>query len=178
MGRGKFLGVVLLALVGCSRESPQPSAPVAPVTAAPFTLEQARTRAQDIESRRAGWRSVPGTLQASDATSRFVALYDAGVLRLLDERSDFGDYGSGTARYYLDTTGTLFLYDARDERTVTDASRAGAREVVEVRMAFEPDGRMVASHKSVNGRVQPILKDEIDAIVAHFEALRKAAPAP
>jgi len=180
MRRDRLLGMVLLVLLGCSRESPQPQppAPVAPVSAAPVTLEQARTRAQDIDKRRAGWRSLPGTLQASDATSRFVALYDSGVLRMIEERSELGPQGSGTARYYLDTTATLFLYDARDERSVVDPAGAHSREVVEVRMAFEPDGRMVASQKSVDGRMQPVQKEEIDAVVQHLQALRQAAPRP
>ena len=45
-------------------------------------------------------------------------------------------------------------------------------------MVFEPDGRMVASRKSVDGRVQPAQTEEIDAAVAHLKALREAARAP
>jgi hypothetical protein len=173
--------IVLLLASGCSREqAPPPPPPPAPtaVSANPMTPDEARKRARDIESRRAAWRSVPGRFQVDEASSRFVAVYDAGVLRMIEERSDFGDYGSGTARYYFDTTGTLFLYDARDERVVTDFARAGAREIVELSMVFEPDGRMVASRKTVDGRVQPVQGGEIDGAVAHLQALRKVAAAP
>lgn len=181
MNKAVFPMIVLLLASGCSREqAPAPPAAPAPaaVSANPMTPEEARKRAQDIESRRAGWRSVPGRFQTGDASSQFVAVYDAGVLRMIEERSDFGDYGSGTARYYLDTTGALFLYDARDERAVADATRTVAREVVEVSMVFEPDGRMVASRKTMDGRMQALQTDEIDAVVAHLQALRKAALAP
>jgi hypothetical protein len=173
--------VLLLLASGCSREQ-APATPATPavsaVSANPMTPEEARKRAQDIESRRAAWRSLPGRFHEGDASSRFVAVYDAGVLRMIEERSDFGAYGGGTARYYLDTTGALFLYDARDERAVTDPARAGAREIVELSMVFEPDGRMVASRKTVDGRVQPVQAREIDGAVAHLQVLRKAAPAP
>jgi hypothetical protein len=173
--------ILLLLAAGCSREqAPAPATAPAPagVSANPMTPEEARKRARDIESRRGALRSVPGRFQMGGATSQFVAVFDAGVLRMVEERSDFGDYGSGTARYYLDTTGTLFLYDARDERLVTDPARAGAREIIELSMVFEPDGRMVASRKTVDGRVQPVQAGEIDGAVGHLQALRKTAPAP
>ncbi len=178
MNRAVLPLIVLLLAPGCSREltpAPAPAPPPATLSANPMTPEEARRRAQDIESRRAQWRSAPGRLQASDASSQFVAVYDAGVLRMIEERSELGDYGSGTARYYLDTTGTLFLYDAREERGVTGA---GAREITELSMVFESDGRMVGSRKTVDGRVQPVRTEEIDAAVGHLKALRQAARAP
>jgi hypothetical protein len=185
MNRAVLPMIVLLLASGCSREqAPAPVAapPPAPasadqttVSAHPMTAGEARKRAQDIESRRAQWRSVPGRLQVGDASSQFVAVYDAGVLRMIEERSEFDDYGSGTARYYLDTTGTLFLYDARDERAVNGA---GAREVTELSMVFESNGRMVASRKTVDGRVQPVQAEEIDAAVSHLQALRQTARTP
>lgn len=181
MNRPVLPVVVLLLASGCSREqAPAPAAApvVAAVSANAITPEEARKRARDIESRRAAWRSVPGRFHEGDASSRFVAVYDTGVLRMIEERSDFRDYGSSTARYYFDTTGTLFLYDARDERAVADPARAGAREIIELSMVFEPDGRMVASRKTVDGRVQPVQGTEIDGAMAHLQALRKAAPAP
>jgi hypothetical protein len=143
-----------------------------------MTLEQALARAQDIDARRAGWRSAPGTLQTGEATSRFVALYDSGVLRLIEERSDAGEAGSSIARYYLDTTASLFLFEARDERAAAGAASGVAREVVETRLVFEPDGRMVASQKHVDGRIQPVQKDEIDGAVQRLAALRAAAQRP
>jgi hypothetical protein len=182
MNRAVFPMLVLLLASGCSREqAPAPVAAPLPASADqttasanPMTPEEARKRARDIESRRAQWRSAPGRLQVGDASSQFVAVYDAGVLRMIEERSEFGDYGSGTARYYLDTTGTLFLYDARDERAVEGA---GAREVTELSMVFESNGRMVASRKTVDGRVQPVQAEEIDAALSHLQALRQTAPA-
>jgi len=182
MERCRLLGALFLLMVGgCSRESPPPPpAPPAPSTAvtatAPLTLEQARTRAQDSDARRAGWRSVPGALQAGETTSRFVALYDSGVLRLIEERSDAGEAGSSIARYYLDTTATRFLFEAREERAAAGAAPGGAREVVKTSMVFEPDGRMVASQKYVDARMQPLLKEEIDSVVQRLAALRAAAP--
>jgi hypothetical protein len=181
MERCRFLGALFLLMVGgCSRESPPAPVATAPPAAAtataPLTLEQARTRAQDIDARRAGWRSVPGTLQAGEATSRFVALYDSGVLRLIEERSDAGVAGGSIARYYLDATATLFLFDAREEGAAAGAAPGGAREVVKTSMVFEPDGRMVASQKYVDARMQPLLKEEIDSVVQRLAALRAAAP--
>jgi hypothetical protein len=173
--------IALLLACACSREqAPAPPAALPPAVASadPLTPDEARKRARDIESRRAAWRSTPGLLRTGDASSQFVAVYDAGVLRMIEVRSEFGDQGSGTARFYLDTTGTLFLYDARDERVVRDPARTGAREITELSMVFEPDGRMVASRKSVDGRVQPAQTEEIDAAVAHLKALREAARAP
>jgi hypothetical protein len=176
---------MLLLASACSREQ-APALPAAPVVAPvvagasadAMTPEEARERARDIESRRGAWRSVPGRFQEGDASSRFIAVYDGGVLRMIEERSDFGDYGSGSGRYYFDTTGTLFLYDARDERMLADPARSGAREIIELSMVFEPDGRMVASRKTVDGRVQPVQGSEIDGAMAHLQALRKAASTP
>lgn len=173
MQRSAWLGAsMILATVGCSRESPAPPPPAppasaqvaAPMTAAPLTLEQALARAQHIDAQRAGWRSVPGTLQEGAASARFVTFYDAGVARLIEERLD-----AGTARYYLDTTARLFLFEARAE--------AGAPpEVEELRLVFEPDGRMVASQKRIGGRLHAVDKDEIDAVVRRLELLRAATP--
>jgi hypothetical protein len=179
MSRAVLPLIVLLLASACSREqTPAPAPPPAAASANPMTPDDARKRAQDIESRRAQWRSAPGRLQVGEASSQFVAVYDAGVLRMIEERSELGDNGSGTARYYLDTTGTLFLYDAREDRGVTGAADAGAREITELSMVFESDGRMVASHKTVDGRVHPVQTEEIDAAVAHLKTLRQAARAP
>lgn len=178
--RTRVLLVVLL-LAGCTGEdAASPSAPAvsAPPAASDASIvEEAPARAADLDARLAGMQAVPGTFSAGDARSRFVAYWDGGVLRLIDERSEFGDYGSGSARYYLDTTGALFLYRGQDEMAVTDPARAGAREVTRISMVFGAGGRMLASEKTIDGKVQPVLAGEIEAVRQHLEALRAAASA-
>jgi hypothetical protein len=167
---------VLLLVIGCSKESPPPPAlPHVPTAQTP--ADEALARARVVDASRDRMQAVPGTFTAGEASARYVAYWDTGVLRLIDERSDFGEHGTSAARYYLDTNAKLFLYEARDERTVTDASRAGGKEHVEMRLVFDPELRMLASEKKVAGRVQPVQATEIDGVRAHFEALRSAASA-
>ena len=167
---------VALATAACSKEqSPaQPSSP-APARVVESPLEEALARARSLDAGRDRLQAVPGTFTAGDASARYVAYWDSGVLRLIDERSDFGDYGSSSARYYLDTTGALFLYEAMDERAVTDPSHAGAREKVEIRMVFDPGSRMLASDKKVDGKVQPVQATEIEGVREHLQALKASA---
>jgi hypothetical protein len=138
-------------------------------------MGEALSRARTLDAGRDRMQAVPGTFTAGDASSRYVAYFDSGVLRLIDERSDFGEYGSSAARYYLDATGELFLYQAQDERTVTDPSRASAREKVEVSLLFDAGGRMLASDKKVDGRVQPVQATEVEGVRRHMEALQASA---
>lgn len=167
---------VALAAAACSKEqAPAPPSSPVPSAAVESPLEEALARAHALDASRDRLRAVPGTFTADDASARYVAYWDGGVLRLIDERSDFGDFGSSSARYYLDTTGALFLYEALDERNVTDPSQAGAREKAEIRMVFDPGSRLLASEKKVDGAVQPVQATEIEGVRQHLQALRASA---
>jgi hypothetical protein len=128
-----------------------------------------------MQQQRASWQAVPGTFVERDMTSKFVSYYDGGVLRLIEERMDFGEHGSSASQYYFDSAGTLFLYRGHDE-AVDDPAGAAGKRVVDFEMVFDPEGRMVASHKTVDGKVRPIGSDEIDGVQNHLNALRKQLP--
>jgi hypothetical protein len=173
--RGSLVLAVALVLAACTKQEADP--PPAPGSTAQSVADEAPARAADLDARLATMQAVSDTFSAGEASSRFVAYWESGVLRVLDERSEFGDYGSGSARYYLDTTGALFLYRARDEMAADDPARAGTREVTQISMTFEPDGRLLASGKTVDGKVQPVLATEIEGVRQHWAALRAAAGA-
>jgi hypothetical protein len=166
---------LLLGSCGQQQEpSPPPEAPN-PAAVAVGPMEDAQARARALDGRRDGMQAAPGTFSDAGATSRFVAYRDSGVLRLIDERSDFGEYGSGAARYYLDNTEALLLYEASDEDA--DPAQPGVRRTTRMRLVFDVDGRMLASEKTVDDRVQPVLATEIEGVRRHFAALRQAAGA-
>jgi hypothetical protein len=172
-----FVLATALMLAGCSKESPAPKPKLQSAPAAHSPMEEALARARALDTARDRMRAVPGSFTDGDASARYVAYWDGGVLRLIDERSDFGAYGSSAARYYLDTTGKLFLYEAQDARTATDPSSPGAKENVELRLVFDPDSRMLASDKKIDGKVQPAQATEIEGVRRHLEQLRSAVSA-
>jgi hypothetical protein len=188
MDGGMRIGASVMLVVGiatvvltaaCSRETPPPAPkpPAATSAASLSPLAEARTRASQLEAQRTAMRAVHGRLPIEDADVQFVAFYDGTVLRHIEERIDYGEYGRGSGKYFLDTTGQLFLYLAEDERTVPDAERSGAKDDIRYALVFEPGGRMIASEKSVNDKVEPLQDVEIEGVVKHFEALRAAAQA-
>jgi len=175
-----LVGIAAAALTAaCSREEPPPAPTPQPVTSAPAVspLAEARARASQLEAQRTAMRAVHGRLPIEDAGVQFVAFYDGTVLRHIEERIDYREYGQGSGKYFLDTTGQLFLYLAEDERTVPDAERKGETDHIRYALVFDPGGRMIASEKSVNDKVQPLQDVEIDGVVKHFGALRAAAQA-
>ena len=169
------LFAALVVAAGCSKEAPPPPPKVHAAPPAQSPLDDALARARALDASRERMRAVPGTFAAGDASARFVAYWDSGVLRLIDERSEFGDYGTSSARYYLDATGRLFLYETRDERPRADAT---GKEAVELRLVFDPDSRMLASEKKVDGKVQPTQATEIQGVRDHLQALIGSARAP
>lgn len=168
-----------LVLAACSREAPEPLPVAAPQAQAVVSspLDEALARARALDASRDRMQTTPGTFNAGDAKTRYVAYRDSGVLRLVDARSDLGDHGSSAARYYLDATGRLFLYEAQDVRAATDPARAGARETVDVRIVFEAGTRVLAAWKQVDGMPQPVEETEVEAVRERLAALQASASA-
>ena len=168
------VAVLLLATACDQPEGPATAEPPKPAAAA-SPLEDAQSRARALDARRDRMQALPGTYTDGNAASRFVAYRDSGVLRVIDERSDFGEYGSGEARYYLDNTEALLLYEARDESA--DPGRPGTRRITKMRIVFDAGGRMLASEKTVDDRIQPVQATELQGVRQHFAQLRRGAGA-
>ncbi len=69
----------------------------------------AAERAERIRASAAQWPKVEGRWTRGDADSRYVAHFEAGELRYLEENLSMGDYGTRLNRYFYEG-GALFYY--------------------------------------------------------------------
>ena len=99
---------------------------------------------------------VKGDYTAGDNTAEFIAYLDGGEVRLIVERQDLGEYGSGWTAHWFDG-GAL----RRHQRWSRILSQAGApsdgwyEQTYDLRFA---DGRYLDGTKTVNG--EPAEPDE------------------
>lgn len=145
-GRATRLAVLVAlacALAGCQR-SPEGAKPAAtgagapaapsgsPATAAPSSAPNSASsgttaaigdvRARDIRDAAAQWPKVEGRWKHGAADSSYVAYFDGGQLRYLEEHATAN--GAGTNRYYFDG-GSLFLFEGAKPSSVPGGEGPG-----------------------------------------------------
>lgn len=103
------------------------SAPDAPDAAASSTGDAsapAADRADSIRASAAQWPKVEGRWTRGDTDSRYVAYFDGGELRYLEENMSMGDYGSRQNRYFYED-GALFYYVGEKSSDVPGSTGPG-----------------------------------------------------
>jgi hypothetical protein len=196
-----LMGIVLAgaALSGCERKAgPEAVAPArgaavadgaaadpaAPATTAAASAEGAgpaaapsapgAERADVIRASAAQWPKVEGRWTRGDADSRYVAYFDGGELRYLEENMSMGDYGSRQNRYYYEG-GALFYYAGEKSSDVPGSTGPGGLPpVVPVVAEFRgPDVvRGVAREHFGEKKLEPAI---VDGIRRHAATLAGAA---
>ena len=147
--------------------TPADSATTAP---APDLFPPFARRATAVELGLDAYREVDGTWQAGDTEARFTAYFDADSLRLIEAIVDRGDYGDATSAYYFER-GQPFYVVQDEQRTRLDPRENGRRDTVQTRVAFGPDGAVVAAEQIVNGAVQAAPPIEVEGVWNHARAL-------
>lgn len=164
--------VLLLALGGCTPEpEPKPSPDslsVAPpdsvVAPAPDPFPAFARRATAIEIALDDYRRAEGTWQAGGAASTFTAYLDGESVRMIEEERRDEAFG-------LVTTVTYFE-DGLPFYVVEDA------DLMRTRVAFGPDGTVVATERLEDGERGEISPAEAGALWAHALALAAQIPPP
>jgi hypothetical protein len=131
-GHALLVGIALatVALAGCERgTAPETAAPPgeAPAAATPAPAAasvSAEDRAASIRDSAAQWPKVEGRWTRGDSDSRYVAYFDGGELRYLEEDLSMGDYGSRRNRYFYED-GALFYYAGEKSSDVPGSSGPG-----------------------------------------------------
>ena len=93
-------------------------------TAASAAAAPAAERAAQIRASAAQWPKVEGRWTRGDTDSRYVAYFDGGELRYLEENMSMGDYGSRQNRYFYEG-GALFYYAGEKSSDVPGSTGPG-----------------------------------------------------
>lgn len=131
-------------------------------------------RATAIELGLDAYREVDGMWVAGDASSTYSAYFEADSLRLIEESISMGDYGDATAVYYFDV-GTPFYIVQDEVRTRLDPGAAGLSDTLQTRVAFGPEGGLVATERIVNGTLGEAPPVEVEGLWNHAVALAEQA---
>lgn len=166
------LALLLAALGACTREpEPEPapgpdSTAVAPPDAAeaPGPFPEFARRATAVELALDDYRRAEGTWQTTGAASTFTAYLDGADLRLIEEERSDEEAGEARTVFYFD--GGFPFYIVED---------AGP---VRTRVAFGPEGEVVAAERTASGETAEVPTAEIAALWRHALALRSETPAP
>lgn len=165
----RVLLACLCLVVACNRVSSHP--PRAREGAA--ALGEAQLRALALASRAERLQRVDGRLAMGDGEAAFSGYFEGRELRIIEEHLDLGDHGRSDNRYWVER-GRLFFYESRGVRAELAPGMPAARRTVEVRMAFDATGALVAASKAADGLVAPLAPDEAAGVRARFERLVSA----
>ena len=154
-------GVLVLALGGCARE-PEPGPPaVAPpdsvVVPAPDPFPAFARRAAAIEIALDDYRRAEGT---GPDGSPFTAYLDGESVRLIEETQEAG----ATVVTYFEDGFPFYIVE-----------EAGA---VRTRVAFGPEGAVVAAERTVNGEHRNVPTAEVEVLWSRALALVARIPPP
>jgi hypothetical protein len=101
-----------------------PGATAAAASTGADTSAPAADRADSIRASAAQWPKVEGRWTRGDTDSRYVAYFDGGELRYLEENMSMGDYGSRQNRYFYED-GALFYYVGEKSSDVPGSTGPG-----------------------------------------------------
>jgi hypothetical protein len=108
-------------------------APATPTTAATpggspavaLVSRSGEARAREIRAASAQWPKVEGRWTRGDTDSRYVAYFDGGRLRYLEEETNAGKTGARRANRYWFDDGSLFYYDGEKPSSVPGGDGPG-----------------------------------------------------
>lgn len=153
------------------RSSPQAARTVVVVK----SLEDGRQYASLVDRQRPALDRMDGTLRSGDTEARVAAFLESGQLRLIDERVSYGEAGgTGRNRYYVANGRLVFFDSLRVRPRDLGKDRQLARDEVLTALAFDEDGRLVGSTKTVNREAVALPNTDPPGILARFQSLAGA----
>ncbi len=162
--------LLVLVLAACAREPEAPSAGTDSLAAAPDSTEASdpfpdfARRATAVELALDGYRRAGGTWRAAGAASTFTAYLDGTGLRLIEEERTDDEAGAVAAVYYFEGGFPFYVVE-----------NAGP---VRTRVAFGPEGEVVAAERVEGGETKAVPTAEVAALWRHALALRSETPTP
>lgn len=177
------LAALALASVGAGpgarRLPPRGGAPQAARTVVVVkSLDDGRQYASIVDRQRPALDRMDGTLRSGDTEARVAAFLESGQLRLIDERVSYGEAGgTGRNRYYVADGRLVFFDSVRVRPRDLGKDRQLARDEVLTALAFDEDGRLVGSTKTVNREAVALPNTDPPGILARFQSLAGAVEA-
>jgi len=141
-------------------------------------LDDGRQYSSIVDRQRPALDRVDGTLRSGETEARVAAFLEAGELRLIDERTRYGEAG-GTARnrYYVHGNRLVFFDSVRVRPRDVGKDRLPARDEVVIELAFGDDGRIVGTEKTVNRQPVELPAADESGIRNRFASLANAVAA-
>jgi hypothetical protein len=134
----------------------------------------ARVRASILEADAARMRTVSGERTMGNAATKYTAHADESGVRYIEAELNQGDYGASHRKMYFEK-GKLFYVSEQGQLRSTVAKASGQMNLVELSLAFTPEGKVQAASKIVNGKAVKLGPHDSSAAVSYAETLRKAA---
>lgn len=157
-----------------SRSMPQTARTIVVVK----SLEDGRQYASIVDRQRPALDRMDGTLRSGDTEARVAAFLENGQLRLIDERVSYGEAGgTGRNRYYVADGRLVFFDSLRVRPRDLGKDRLLARDEVLTTLAFDEDGRLAGSTKTVNREPVALPGTDPPGILARFQSLAGAVEA-
>jgi hypothetical protein len=141
-------------------------------------LDDARQYSRIVDRQRPALDRMDGTLRSGETEARVAAFLESGELRLVDERVQYGkDGGTARNRYYANDGKLVYFESVRVRPRDVGKDRLPARDEVITTLAFDGDGRLVGSEKTVNREPIPLPSTDEAGIRHRFDSLSAAVAA-
>ena len=118
-------------------------------------------------------REVSGHWQGEDANSAFKAYFDGNQLKYVVETAGEGDKDYAVNKYYY-LNAQLFYFQGQGSVSSSDALNPRPVDIG-VELAFDRDGNVAESVKTVNGQKVRLENGEAASIHSHADELRRQA---
>jgi hypothetical protein len=134
----------------------------------------AKIRASILEADAARMRTVSGERTMGNAATKYTAHADESGVRYIEAELNQADYGASHRKMYFEK-GKLFYFSEQGQIRSTLAKASGQMNLVELALAFTPEGKVQAASKIVNGKAGKLGPHDLSGATSYAEALRKAA---
>jgi hypothetical protein len=128
-------------------------------------------RADSVFNMRDTLKLERGHWNTPGSAAAYEAYRDSAVYRFIEERQDFGEYGSTDNRYYFDPNGAIFFYEDRGEEKEPRGSLPPMSRLVQRSLIFAPDGRATWGRRLVDGAAGAMPDSQVALVLNRSRSL-------